>query len=47
MNLHANFKEHCKWAKSCKVGFGGSLGYHLHPESISTLFADLFFTTHV
>jgi len=27
--------------------FGGKLGYHLHPEAISPLFADLSFTSHV
>ena len=29
------------------IGFGVNLGYRLHPESISILFADLFSTTHV
>jgi len=30
-----------------KFGFGGNLGYRLHPESISPLFSDLLSTTHV
>jgi len=41
MNLHANFKEHCKWAIKWQLGFGGNLRYRLHPETISPLFADL------
>ena len=38
MNVHANFKE---------LGFGGNLGYRLHPATISPLFADLSSITHV
>jgi len=29
------------------IGFGGYLCYHLRPETISPLFADLSSTTHV
>jgi len=29
------------------IGFGGNLGYCLHPETISPHFADLSSTTHV
>ena len=29
------------------IRFGGNLGYRLHPGTISPLFADLSFTTHV
>ena len=29
------------------VGFGGNLGYRLHPGTISPLFADFSPTTHV
>jgi len=29
------------------MGFGGNLGYRLHPESISPFFANLSSTTHV
>jgi len=29
------------------VGFGGNLGYRLHPETISPHFADISSTTHV
>ena len=29
------------------IGFGGNLGYRLHPETISPLFADLLSTTHL
>jgi len=29
------------------LGFGGNLGYCLHPGNISPLFAELSFTTHV
>ena len=47
MNLHANFKEYCKWAKIKKLVFGGNLGYLLHPETVSPFFADLSSTTHV
>ena len=47
MNLYANFKEHYKWAKKWQLGFCGNLGYRLHPETISPLFADLSSTTHV
>jgi len=28
------------------LGFVGNLGYHLHPETISSLSADLSSTTH-
>jgi len=38
MNVHANFKE---------LGFGGNLGYRLHPATISPLSADLSSITHV
>jgi len=38
--LHANFKEHCKWAKKYQLGFGGNLSYRLRPETISPLFSD-------
>jgi len=47
MNLHAAFKVLCKWAKKWQLGFGGNLGYCLHPETISPLFADISSTTHV
>jgi len=33
--------------KSNNIGFGGNLGYRLHLETISPLFADLSFTTYV
>jgi len=33
--------------KVIAMGFGGNLGYRLHPETISLLFADLSFTNHV
>jgi len=33
--------------KSNNIGFGRNLGYRLHPETISPLFADLSFITHV
>jgi len=33
--------------KSNNIGFGGNLGYRLHPETISPLFADLSFAAHV
>jgi len=36
MNLQANFKKHCKWAKS-NLSFGGILRYRLRPEIISPL----------
>jgi len=29
------------------IGFGGNLGYRLHPETISPLFAELSSTAHV
>jgi len=45
--VHANFKEHCKWAKYVIIGFGGNLGYRLRPETISPHFADLPSTKHV
>jgi len=32
---------------SDNIGFGGNMGYRLHPETISPLFADLSSTTHV
>jgi len=32
--------------KAIIIGFGGNLGYRLHPETISPLFADLWTTTH-
>jgi len=41
MNLHANFKNHCKWAKKQYLGFAGNLGYRLYPETILPRFADL------
>ena len=47
MNLHANFKEHCKWIKKQLLDFGGNLRYRLRPETISPLFADLSCTTHI
>jgi len=47
INLHANFKEHCKWAKKVIIRFRWDLGYRLRPETISPLFADLSPTTHV
>jgi len=47
MNLHVNFKENRKWAEKSYLGFGGSLGYRLHPETISPHFADLSSTAHV
>jgi len=47
MNLHANFKELCKWAKKLKLDFGGNLRYRLRPEAISPLFADLSCTAHI
>jgi len=33
--------------KSNNIGFGRNLGYRLHPETISPLFAELSFITHV
>jgi len=33
--------------KSNNIGFRRNLGYRLHPETISPLFADLSSTTHV
>jgi len=33
--------------KSINIGFGRNLGYRLHPETISPLFADLSSATHV
>jgi len=46
MYLHANFKEHCKWAKKL-LDFVGNLRYRLRPDTISPLFADLSCTAHV
>jgi len=45
--LHANFKEHCKWAKKQYLGFGENLGYRLRPGTTLPLFANLSSTTHV
>jgi len=48
VRLGVFFAENPQNQPALKVlGFGGNLGYRLHPESISTLFADLFSTTHV
>jgi len=45
MNLQ--IKEHYKWAKNYQLGIGGNLLYRLHPETISTLFADLSSTAYI
>jgi len=47
MNLHANFKEHCKWEKKQQLSFGGNRRYRLRPETISPLFEDVSSAMHV